>query len=636
MADFWRLARMMLAHRGLLIASVCFAAMSAFGFGVGLAGLAPILSNIIPRVDEHGQRIPGHDLPELVTKLNERIGGHIPQSWIDALPTGPFNAVVWIIMALGVLTIVGGFANFMHSYLSLTVVSRTIADLRKRCFEHVVHLPLRTVMASPSQFVSQIVYDTNGLAGGLSALVSKSLAQLTKAGAAVVVAFFTDWRLAGAAMLIAPVLALVIRKSGQRIRRAAKRGLESQGGLYQTTAEAVDNLRVVKASTAETREQGRFEHASTQALRNEMRVRTARSLASPVVEVLAIFTVGTLSMIAAKAIIDGNLDFQRFVITMTALGFAGASLKPMTGLLNDIQQSTGAANRLCELLATEREPGFDPALPRLARHQRDIVFDNVSLTYPNQETPAVRNVSLTVRHGETVAFVGANGSGKTSLLSLLPRLFDPDTPADGSSPGRVLIDGVDVRSVHVGSLRQQIGVVTQETVLFRGTIRANIAFGRDDATDEAITDAARRARAHDFIMARPRQYDDQIGERGSGLSGGQRQRIAIARAILRDPAILILDEATSMIDADSEARIAEALDEFSRGRTCLIVAHRLSTVVHADRIVVMDAGRIADVGTHAELFERCAAYRLIAERQLVRHDAPTPPAEPVAASSNFK
>jgi ABC-type multidrug transport system fused ATPase/permease subunit len=258
-------------------------------------------------------------------------------------------------------------------------------------------------------------------------------------------------------------------------------------------------------------------------------------------------------------------------------------------------------------------------LPKLARHCESIRFDGVTFTYPRAERPALDQITLEIRHGQRVAIVGPNGSGKTTLLALVPRLFDPN-PGSGA----VLIDGRNIREVAVRSLRRQIGVVTQETVLFRGTIRGNVAYGADDASEERVVAAAKKARAHEFIAAMPKGYDTPVGEQGLTLSGGQRQRIAIARAILRDPSILILDEATSMIDADSEAKIAEALAEFASGRTCLIVAHRLSTVINADRIVVMDAGRIVDDGTHAELLKRCSVYRLIAENQLVKGEEKRP------------
>ena len=296
-------------------------------------------------------------------------------------------------------------------------------------------------------------------------------------------------------------------------------------------------------------------------------------------------------------------------MVLAALGSAGASLKPITGLVNDIQASSAAADRVMEMLDTASEPGLEPGLPALPRHARAVAFEGVRLVYPGAERPALDGVDLEIPFGSTVAFVGPNGSGKTTLLSLVPRLFDPDA-------GRVLVDGTDIARVALGSLREQIGVVTQETVLFRRTVRDNIAYGLT-VPDEKIMDAVRRARAEDIVARLPQGLDTVLAEGGLSLSGGQRQRLAIARAILRDPSILILDEATSMIDAESEARIADALTEFSRGRTCLVVAHRLSTVVHADRIVVMDEGRVVDAGRHDELLTRCELYQSLARHQLI-------------------
>jgi ABC-type multidrug transport system fused ATPase/permease subunit len=242
-----------------------------------------------------------------------------------------------------------------------------------------------------------------------------------------------------------------------------------------------------------------------------------------------------------------------------------------------------------------------------------IDVENVSKSFGG--VVANKDISLKVETGGITGLIGPNGSGKTTLLAMVPRLFDPDA-------GRVLIDGQDVREVSVRSLRRQIGMVTQEVVVFAGSIADNIAYGAESPTHDRIVEAATRARAHDFIKDLPDGYATVVGEQGATLSGGQRQRIAIARAILRDPAILILDEATSMIDADSEAKIADAVADFSRGRTCLVIAHRLSTVLGADRIVVMDAGRVVDEGTHDELLERCRTYKLIAQRQLIASDAP--------------
>lgn len=604
MDDFWILARRMLRYRGLLAAAVVAAIVSAGGLGAGIVGVGPILQIVL---DE------GRSLPEIVSQLNQHalVDGRIPQAWIDALPVGKFTAVLWIVMALGVLTLVGATANFFHAYFSMTIVERTIARLRRELFANVVHQPLWTLArGGSSDAISRIVNDPQSLGLGFTALLSKATAQLTKGAAALVAAFVIDWRLTLVSLIVAPLLYTVIRKLGKRVRRAARAALVSQAELYGAAAEAIQGLRVVKVHTNERCECGRFHRINKRVLAELLRVRYARSLASPLVEVLAIFSLGALCLVAIKAIEAGKLDPSDFLLSIGALGVAGASLKPLTGLVTDIQQSAGAAGRIRQMLSVEPEQVDAKSRPRLARHQRSIRFENVRMRYPNTDRPAIDGVSLEIPHGQTVAFVGPNGCGKTSLLSLVPRLFEP-------GEGRVLIDDVDVGTVNLRSLRQQIGVVTQETVLFRQSVRDNIAYGAGGVSEEKIIEAATRAHAHGFISALPRGYDTVLGDQGSTLSGGQRQRLAIARAILREPAILIFDEATSMIDAESESAIAQAIAGFSRGRTCLTVAHRLSTVVNADRIVVMEAGRIVDQGTHAELMARCPLYQ-----QLVQHQTP--------------
>jgi len=612
MADFWHLARLLLNERRLLILSVIFAFIGAGGLGAGLLALAPVVDTILDPVN-------GKSLPTLASDLNARIGGHIPAQWIDGLPTGKFEAVFWIVIGLGVLAVIGAMCNFMHAFLSMTLIGRTVARIRDNVFGHVTHMPLRAItLGGPSDFVSRVVYDTGQVGSGFSGILSKALSQVLKGAFAVGAAAIADWRLTLAALPLALISGAFIRWTGKRVRRAARGGLEAFGELYRTSSEVVQHMRVVKTSTSETVEEGRFHTINMEALRQDMRVRSMRSIASPVVEVMALVVLGALTLVAVKLIMDGHLNRADFVIVLSALAIAGASLKPLTSLQHDLQASGAAATRIMEVLRQRREDDGPPK-PVLARHRVSIRFEGVTFTYPGGNEPSVAGVELLINQGETVAFVGPNGSGKTTLLSLIPRLFDPDEAKPGvRNAGRVLIDDVDVRGVSLKSLREQIGVVTQETVMFKGSIRQNIAYGMPGAGDSQVADAARRARATDFIETKPGGLAFQLGEQGSGLSGGQRQRIAIARAILRDPAILILDEATSMIDADSEAKISEALAEFSRGRTCLIVAHRLSTVVHADRIVVMDKGRIVDIGKHADLLERSEVYRLIAQNQLFK------------------
>jgi len=605
MSPFWTFAKGMLRDRTALAGAVAFAFISAGGLGAGLVAIKPILENLL----EPG----GKSLPDMLREADAHkvVAGRIPDSLINALPTDPFQGLVLVIVGLGLLTVIGGSANFLHMYLSMTVVQRTVTRMRRDLFHKVIRLPLKDIVTEgPSDTISRIVNDTVAVGGGLSALVSKALAQATKGIAGFFAALVIDWRLTMVSLIVAPLLYTVIRKLGKRIRRASRAALERQSGLYAATAEALQGLRVVKVHTTERYESGRFHRINKEAMKQALRVRTARALASPLVEVLTIIVLGALSLVAFKAILDGALEPESFIAVFIALGVAGAALKPLTGLSNDIQQSAAAADRVMSLLSAKPEPGHDSALERLPRHAGSIEFRGVRFAYPNALRPAIDGVSLRVEHGETIAVVGPNGCGKTTLLALVPRLFEPQE-------GRIEIDGRDISTVSVRSLRRQIGVVTQETVLFRGTVRSNIAYGAENATEDRILNAARRARADEFISRLPKGYDTPVGEQGLTLSGGQRQRIAIARAILRDPAILILDEATSMIDADSEAKIAEAVTEFATGRTCLIVAHRLSTVMSADRIVVMDAGKIVDIGRHEELLDRCEVYQLIARKQLV-------------------
>jgi len=608
MDAFWHFAKQMLRWRTHLIFGLLFAVVSAGGMGAGIVAMKPVLDTILE---------PGHrGLPQLAEEYSENAwaSGYLTESLIDSLPEGPFDAVMWIMISLGVLTIFGALANFMHQYLALTVVQRSIAMIRRRAFGHVIHLPLKTIVSQgPTDAISRIVNDTEALGSGFVALLSKAVAQITKGIVALAVALVTNWQLALVALLLMPVLAVVIRKLGKRIRRASDRALSSKAGLYRAATESLQGMRVVKVHTTERYEAGRFGRINKDVLHQQLRIRTARAIAGPLIETITVFTLGALTLVAVKLILDGHLDKSEFMTVLVALAIAGASIKPITGLVNDIQQSGAAADRLKRLLNEDTEPGHDVRMPKLARHKESLAFDHVSFLYPGGSARAINNVSLSIKAGETVAFVGPNGCGKTTLLSLIPRLFDPNE-------GRVLIDGIDTTRVRIRSLRRQIGVVTQEVVLFKGTIRNNIAYGNPRATNQEIERAAEQARALPFINELDLGFDTPVGEQGLTLSGGQRQRIAIARAILRDPAILILDEATSMVDAASERLIGDVLATFCTNRTTLIVAHRLSTVLGADRIVVMDQGGIVAEGKHEELLDSCQLYRNLAQHQLLSHD----------------
>ena len=600
MAPFWTFTQQMLRKRAILAWALVFALISAGGLGAGLLTLGPALSLILG----------GESLVDLAQSFNEK--DHFiraPEAIVARLPQEPFMGVVLIVGVIGFLTIFGGAANFLHLYLSQALAARTVARIRQQVFRHIVHLPLATVIArGPSEFVARIVRDAAELQRGFIALTSKAVTQVLKGLAAFVAALVFHWPLTITAVVVAPVLAMVMRKLGKRIRRSTRGSLAAQEGLLRVANESLHGLRAVKANTGERHAGRRFHRINKVVLREELKIRTARALTGPIVETLAVLVVGGLAVLAAKTIIAGNLPFERFLLALGSLAIAFTAFRPLAGLVNEVQAAAAPAGRLAEIIDQPAET-VSRVARRPPRHQVAITFEEVSFTYQGAERPALDHVNLTIAHGERLAIVGPNGSGKTTLVSLLPRLLEPDE-------GRVLLDGMDVATVNLIALRRQIGVVTQETVLFRGTIAENITFGTEGSDRERIVDAARRARADEFIRELPADYDTDVTEQGASLSGGQRQRLAIARAILRDPTILILDEATSHIDAESEAQITAALAEFCRGRTALLIAHRLSTVLNADRIVVMDRGRIVAEDTHDELLATCDLYQRLAQTQL--------------------
>ncbi|MCZ6735459.1 MAG: ABC transporter ATP-binding protein [Planctomycetota bacterium] len=602
MAAFWTYVRQMLRNRATVAWAFVFALISASGLGVGLLTLGPMLRLILR----------GDSLDQLARQFNEKEPWiRVPDEIIARLPPERFDGVVLIIFVIAVLTVLGGAANFMHQYLSQMLATKTIARIRQDTYRHVLHLPLSRVIArGPSEFVARIVRDAAELQRGFIAVTSKAVTQVLKGLAAFTAAMVFDWRLTLSAAVVAPLLLIVLRKLGKRIRRGTRGSLEAQEGLLRIATETLHGLRAVKANTGERHAARWFHRLNKAVVKQELRVRTARALTGPVVETLAVLILGSLAIFAAKQIIAGNLPFERFVLTLGSLAVAGASFRPLAGLVNEMHAAAAPAERLDEILSQQREAAGPLRLPNLSRHSKTIEFANVSFTYPGSDRPAVDRLTLTIAHGERLALVGPNGSGKTTLISLLPRLLEPDS-------GRVLIDGTDISTVNLTSLRRQFGVVTQETVLFRGSVAENIGFGAAAPSREQIIDAARRAHAEDFVLELPNGYDTDLAEQGASLSGGQRQRLAIARAILRDPSILILDEATSQIDAESEAQINAALAEFCQGRTALLIAHRLSTVLNADRIVVMDGGRIIAEGSHEELLEDCDLYRRLTKTQLV-------------------
>jgi subfamily B ATP-binding cassette protein MsbA len=604
MAQFWTLAKHLLERRGMLVLAVAMAFVSAAGLGIGLLSLGPVLEQIM-----HPET--GRDLRQLAESVNSTGGfWHVPDGLVAMLPEGRFNGVLFLIGVIWILTLVGAAANFLHQYISQTLATLTIARIRQRIFDHVLHLPLsRVVQQGPSEYISRIIRDTATLEAGFIALLGKSVAQLTKGLAALGVAVIFDWTIVVVAIIVGPILAIVLRKLAKRIRRGSHGSLVAQQDLLQLSNERVQGLRAVKTSTAESLASSHFDEVNKEVVRHELKMRTAKAMSSPIMETLAIIVLGALALLAAKSILSGELPFERFLLSVGSLAVAGASFRPLAGIITSISTAAAPAERILEVLDehVEQHDGVS-----LKRHAKSVSFEGVSQIYPGAKRASVDGVDLHVGFGEHIAIVGPNGSGKTTLLSLIPRLL---TPASGI----VRVDGVDISSVQLSDLRNQIGVVTQESFIVRGTIAANIAIGRPDASMDDIRAAAAASHAERFIQELPEGYDTVVAEHGASLSGGQRQRLSIARALLREPAILILDEATSQVDSESESSIATAIQEIS-DCTVFVIAHRLATVLDCDRIVVMDEGRVVDAGPHGELLSRCELYDRLIRTQLVAVD----------------
>ena len=603
MRDFWWFARRLFRRPREVALLLIGASISAGGLGAGLLGLGPILRIIL---SENGS------LRAMATDwlaLNPRFDV-VPSGLVELLPSQPYSSVVLAMLGLGVLTVVGASANYLHQMVSMTICARSVAQIRLEVFRHALHLPLGEVSRQgPAECTSRVLRDTADLRAGFESVTSKTLAQVTKGLAAFIAALIFDWRLVIVSIVVGPVLGIVLRKTGKSIRKGSRGSLEASEVLLRTTNESLQGLRAVKTARAEREAVRRFNRSNHEALSQELRMRRARALAGPLIELLTVFAAITLALVAARQILGGELPFDRFVLSLGSLAVAAGSLRPLTGFIHEIQAASAPATRLRAMLSMVREDAEERRKPALAPHGDRIAFEGVVFRYPGSEHRALDGVNLTIEHGTRVAIVGPNGCGKTTLLSLLARLYEPES-------GRVTVDGVDLRTVNVRSIRSQIGVVSQESILVKGTIAENVRFGLRGATDDAVVEALRRAHAWGFVERMPGGVHAMVGEQGSGLSGGQRQRIAIARAVLRSPAILVMDEATSQIDAESEEQINDAIVEFGAGRTVLVIAHRLSTVLACERIVVMDHGRVVDTGRHDELLGRCDLYRRLAQAQL--------------------
>jgi subfamily B ATP-binding cassette protein MsbA len=492
-----------------------------------------------------------------------------------------------------------GIGSYVSSYLMADVGQRVVMDLRNKLFRHILDQSAAFFSRQTTgQLMSRITNDINQVQLAVSEtapdLVRESLALVGFAG----YMFSIDWRLAMVCMTATPLIVYPLIRLGQRVRRMTRRSQEELAHLSHVATEGLSGHRIVKAFGAEAREAERFAAASRRLFRTNMRVTGALSALPPLMEFIGGLAATAALWYGARKIAEGTLTVGQFSSFLTAAFMMYGPVKKLSRVNASLQQTIAASERIFEMLDTHTEVHDRPGAPALKRHASTVEFRDVGFAYEDDPSRFVlRRASFTVRSGQVAAIVGLSGAGKTSLVNLIPRFFDV-------TEGQILIDGVDIREVSLRSLRAQTALVTQETVLFDDTIAANIAYGAPGASRAAIEDASRAAHAHEFVSRLPEGYDATIGERGQRLSGGQRQRLAIARAILKDCPLLVLDEATSSLDAESELLVQDALANLMRNRTTFVIAHRLSTVRRADLIVALEQGEVVEVGTHDELVNR--------------------------------
>ncbi len=556
-------------------------------------------------------------VPLLVQKvMGEIFGGAVSQADIlqASTTTGPQGAsslesVLWVCMAIPAMMAIRSLFTYLNVYQMSWVTTRVLCDIRRKLFAHLLTQSLDFFNRSRSgELISRIANDTRIAQSALTTVSTDLVKHPLTIIVAVAVLVRIDWVFTLCTLVVFPVCLLPMILYGRKVRKAGHAEEQDMGNMIIVLQETLAGMRVIKSFAREPHELSRFQDANEAQFSNTMRVRRATEVVGPLVEVVAAVGVG----LALLYVYYKQLNAGTFFALMAGIFLLYEPIKKLSRLHLVAQKCLATLNNLLAIMRLQPAVAEKPNAPAFTIQSGAISFEQISFSY-TEDNPAVSDVQLTIPAGSTVALVGESGAGKSTMFSLLLRFFDP-------SSGRILVDGQDLRDLRLHDLRSGIGVVTQDTFLFHDTIEYNIRYGKMDATREEVEEAAKLAFAHDFIMQQTNGYDTVIGDKGCMLSGGQQQRVAIARALLKNAPILLLDEATSALDSQSERMIQAALERLATGRTVLAIAHRLSTVLSSDIIVVMDRGRIAATGTHTELLAKSELYQNLYRLQFHNSD----------------